>query len=149
MWLVRNWRQSSSLYTRPWFFEGPKKFEWMKNLHSVLLDIKWIMFHDLLDIASDPLRRGGSDAKTKGHDSQLNCHWLLQISCYHEGDPNLNICCIFLNTVHFLFPLILRVHNSQNWISISHRTTLVWFQRPLGFHGHGFWSMSAENWYLV
>lgn len=27
-----------------------KKFKWMKKLHGVLYDTKWIMFHGLLDI---------------------------------------------------------------------------------------------------
>ena len=55
----------SSIYTSPeiWRFEGQKKFEWMKNLHDVLHDIKWIMFHDISNITLDLSKWGGSNAK--------------------------------------------------------------------------------------
>ena len=36
-------------------------FERMQNLHGVLHGMKWIGFHGLLDFASSPVRRGGSN----------------------------------------------------------------------------------------
>ena len=30
--------------------KGPRKFEWMKNLHDVLYGMQWIMFHGLMDL---------------------------------------------------------------------------------------------------
>ena len=40
----------TSLYTRAWGPKGPRKFEWIKNLHGVLHGIQWIMFHVLQDL---------------------------------------------------------------------------------------------------
>lgn len=39
------------------------KVEWMKKLHGVLQDTKWMMFYGLPYIASGPLERGGSHTK--------------------------------------------------------------------------------------
>ena len=41
--------------------EGPKKIGVVKNLHGVL-HASGITFHDLLDIALSPSKRGGSHA---------------------------------------------------------------------------------------
>ena len=51
----------SSLLTRLWRFEGPKKFEWMTNLHIVLHGNQCVIFDGLPDFVSSPSKRGGSN----------------------------------------------------------------------------------------
>ena len=48
----------SSLCTRPWGSEGPKKFDKIKIPH----DIAWIMFHGLLYVVLGLLKSGGQNA---------------------------------------------------------------------------------------
>ena len=43
----------------------PRNFEWMRNLHGVLYNIKWIMFPEILDIVLGPSKRGGSNTKLR------------------------------------------------------------------------------------
>ena len=53
----------SSLYTRIARLEGPKRFEWMKNLSSILHGNRCIIFAGLLGTLLDPSKRGGTDTK--------------------------------------------------------------------------------------
>ena len=42
---------------------------WMNKLHGVPYGRKWIMFDGLLDFASSPPQRGGSNTKLGDHDT--------------------------------------------------------------------------------
>ena len=53
------------LYTTPCRAEGHKPYEWMKNLHGLMLGNKRKMFHSQLDIASCPPKRGSTLRKKR------------------------------------------------------------------------------------
>ena len=46
-----------------------------------------------------------------------------------------------LNMVHFHFTLSLRARLLQSWFLFPTVQPLFEYQGPLGFHGHGSWSM--------
>ena len=54
-------------YYRAWAHEGPREFEWMKNLHVVLHDMQCNMSHGLLDFALSPTQRDGSKTTPGDH----------------------------------------------------------------------------------
>lgn len=100
--------------------------DWMKNLHGVLHDNKWIMFVIGLQFVSSPSKRGGSNA-TRACDILWNCHWLLEITYYHDRDPNPNTWCnppslytqawrLINHNIGFLFPKVWPLDNFQGML---------------------------------
>ena len=124
----------SSLYIWPRRPEGPKKFEWMKNLHGVLDGNKWITIHDMPHITIGLSKRGGSNVKLEAPTINYITIWLL-IILYH--------CSVYLNPnncphacTKLRGPSITKINFQIPMVQPSNE-----FLGPLDFHGHVFWSM--------
>ena len=77
------WDDPPSLYSRAWGLNGPRKFDWIKELHGVLHGMQWIMFHGLLYFCVMPtLKRVGSNWKPGDHDTPKSHNpWFITAYC--------------------------------------------------------------------
>ena len=122
-----------TLICNSWELEGSKKFEWTKYLHGVLHGIKWMMFHNLLDIALGPQKKVCL-MQSKGP-WQLN--YIVdasRITISSWWGPRTQAYVIVLRHGPLsLYTNLLAVHQLWKWTSISHNIVFGWLSKALRF----------------
>jgi hypothetical protein len=79
---------------------GQSNLNRWKNLHDILHDNKWMMFHGLVpNIAIRPIKKRQVQRKSKGCSNQLNCDWLLEILYCHGGSRTTYYFGLFIKYV--------------------------------------------------